>query len=226
MVDQPQIFGRKALGRRCRVDSEPGEREHASAAPLVDRCLDLRGPHQIGLVRRTRPVWGRLVIVRATDFVLGAVAAVVVSWIDSASLLKSLKWCHLTTEGSSRRTWCGDACCNKAVSRWCRAGQSYSQIWEGNRMSKRTKCHIPFGTWCDWDLVSWYVPKSSRRRVIKHIPPPRGTTTRTSHDYDYGTVEIKLTKELEGVGQSVVWIVKAMGWPGCPRLRVNTRYAS
>ena len=76
VVDQSQILDRQELRRRRGVDTQAGEREHASAAPLVDGCLDFRRPHEVRLVGRASPVLGNgNIIVRAPDLVLGAVPA-------------------------------------------------------------------------------------------------------------------------------------------------------
>ena len=85
VVDQPQVLNREELRRRGRVDTQTGEGEHASAAPLVDRCLDFRRPHEVGLVRRASPVLGNgNIIVRAADLVLGTVAAASEVSLDGA----------------------------------------------------------------------------------------------------------------------------------------------
>ena len=57
------------------------EREDAGLLPLHDGNLDLRRPHEIGLIRSGGAVWvGALnIVVRAADLVLGAVTAVSVS---------------------------------------------------------------------------------------------------------------------------------------------------
>jgi len=53
------------------------EREDAGLLPLHDGNLDLRRPHEIGLIRSGGAVWvGALnIVVRAADLVLGAVTA-------------------------------------------------------------------------------------------------------------------------------------------------------
>lgn len=76
VVDQPQLLERVGMRRRRRVDVEVREREDAGPLPLLDLGLDLRGPHEVGLVRAPRTVlWNGHVVVGAPDLVLGAVAA-------------------------------------------------------------------------------------------------------------------------------------------------------
>jgi hypothetical protein len=75
MVDQAQVFQGVMLGRRRWVDVETWEWEDSRPLPLLNGCLDFRGPHQIRLVRTGRPVfWDWHVIVRAANLVLGAIA--------------------------------------------------------------------------------------------------------------------------------------------------------
>ena len=88
MVDQSQVLEGEELRSGRRIDSQAGEREHAGAAPLIDRSLDLGRPHQVGLVGRASPVLGdRDVIVRAPDLVLGAVPAAEETNVRSLSKL-------------------------------------------------------------------------------------------------------------------------------------------
>lgn len=74
--NQPKIFNRIVLRCRCWVDIKARERENSSSLPLLDGGLNLRGPHQIGLVGSCRPfIRNRHIVVRASDLVLGTVTA-------------------------------------------------------------------------------------------------------------------------------------------------------
>lgn len=79
VVDEAEILDRVELSDGSRVETERGERENTSALPLGNVGLDLRSPHQVGLVVGSGSAL-RLgcdldVIVRASNLVLGAVAA-------------------------------------------------------------------------------------------------------------------------------------------------------
>lgn len=78
VVDEAQILDRIELRHGGRVDGEGREREDSSSLPLGNVGLNLRSPHQVGLVGGSGAL--RLgsdlhVIVGAADLVLGAVAA-------------------------------------------------------------------------------------------------------------------------------------------------------
>lgn len=73
MVDQAQLLEGVVLRCRDRIDIEV-KGEDACQTPLLDSCLNLRRPHQV-----RRPIGPSLldgdVVVRTSDFVLGAVLA-------------------------------------------------------------------------------------------------------------------------------------------------------
>lgn len=74
MVNQPQLLKAVKLGSWCGADVEVGEGEQASPSPLVEGILNFRVPHQIR--RAVGPgLLNRKVVVRAADFVLGAILA-------------------------------------------------------------------------------------------------------------------------------------------------------
>lgn len=78
VVDEAEILDRVELSNGSRVETEGRERENTSSLPLSNVGLDLRSPHQVGLVVGSGSAL-RLgsnldVIVRAADLVLGAVA--------------------------------------------------------------------------------------------------------------------------------------------------------
>ena len=75
-MDESQALDAEKLRTGRREDLQAGEGEHSGPLPLVDGGLDLRGPHEIGLVGSGGPVVGLgNVIVGAADLVLGAVPA-------------------------------------------------------------------------------------------------------------------------------------------------------
>ena len=77
MMDQAKILERIVLRHGSWVDTHFRERKDACCLPVGDDCLDFWSPHEIGLIRgsRTIRVGGRDIIVRASDLVLRAVAA-------------------------------------------------------------------------------------------------------------------------------------------------------
>jgi len=76
VVDEPQLVRGESPRVRSRVDVQAGEGEDAGALPLFDGSFDVRGPHEVRLVRGASSVIGHgEVIVRAALLVLGTVAA-------------------------------------------------------------------------------------------------------------------------------------------------------
>ncbi len=74
--NQAEIFQREILGCGRRIDSETRKWEDAASLPLLNGCLDLGSPHEVGLIGSGRPlVRNGNIIVRASHFVLGAVTA-------------------------------------------------------------------------------------------------------------------------------------------------------
>lgn len=91
MEDQAEILQREILGCRGRIDSKARKGEYASALPLFDGCLDLRSPHEVGLIGSGRPfVRDRNIIVWASHFMLRAVTAIrdYVSWLRFINLAR------------------------------------------------------------------------------------------------------------------------------------------
>lgn len=114
MVDQAQILKGVQVRERSRVDSQRREWEYASVLPVLDGCLNLRRPHQVGLVRSGRPlgVVSLDIVVRTTDLVLGTVAALgkalVTSNVPTFTGLASLAGLGVA---ASRRTAAGTSHC-------------------------------------------------------------------------------------------------------------------
>jgi hypothetical protein len=79
VVDQPEVFDRVEMGHGSRVKSQAGEGEDSSPLPVGDSCLDLRCPHQVGLVggRGSVCIGNLHIVVGTSDLVLGAVAAAI-----------------------------------------------------------------------------------------------------------------------------------------------------
>lgn len=76
MVDQTQFLVGEELGSWGGIDIQAGEGENTSLSPLLDSCFVLRRPHEIRLFRSSSSVVSnRDIVVRATNLVLGAVAA-------------------------------------------------------------------------------------------------------------------------------------------------------
>lgn len=76
MEDQAKILERVILGSGSGVDPEAGKGEDSRPLPLFDGRLDLRRPHQVRLIRSSRPlIRERDVVVRASYLMLGTVAA-------------------------------------------------------------------------------------------------------------------------------------------------------
>lgn len=109
MKDQAEIFQREIMGRGSRINSKAREREDASALPLFDGRLDLRSPHEVGLVGGGGSFVGNGdIIVRALHLVLGAITATresLVGYMPKPQVAKPR-----TIEGSSRHIGCVDAC--------------------------------------------------------------------------------------------------------------------
>lgn len=75
VIDEPELLTREAFDSGGWQDVQIGEREQPRSLPLVDRYLDLGGPHEISLVRSEGAVLSKgHVIVGAADLVLGAIA--------------------------------------------------------------------------------------------------------------------------------------------------------
>ena len=76
VVNQAQLVRGEVLRSRSRVNVKVRERKETGALPLSNAGLDLGRPHKIRLVRRGRTILSdRSVVVRTTDLVLCAVAA-------------------------------------------------------------------------------------------------------------------------------------------------------
>jgi hypothetical protein len=77
VVDQTEILDRIHMWHGSRVDSKTRKRPDSGSLPLGDGGFNLRRPHQIGLVGsgRTFGIGNLDVVVRASDLVLGAIAA-------------------------------------------------------------------------------------------------------------------------------------------------------
>ena len=115
MVDEAKVLKRVQVSHGSRVDAERWKREDASSLPLSNFRLNLRSPHEISLVRSGRALWlrGHLhIVVRAADFVLGAVAAKRGKTLAKRNTptMAFTGVVHLTTEESFHRNECGDAC--------------------------------------------------------------------------------------------------------------------
>lgn len=79
--------------------------------PLLDGGLDLRGPHQIGLIGSCGPlVRDRNIVVRASDLMFGAITAAGGSARYTQSLIVRMLQ---TIGGSSRHSECVDVCCKQ-----------------------------------------------------------------------------------------------------------------
>lgn len=76
-MDQSQLLIGVVVWRRSGIELQRWEGEDSSSLPLSNGRLNLRVPHEVRLVRSGRAigVWNLHIIVRATDLVLGAVAA-------------------------------------------------------------------------------------------------------------------------------------------------------
>lgn len=76
VIDQSKVLYCKDLWVRRRVDVEAWEWENPRELPLLDGGLDLRGPHQIRLLRCCGSLIGnRYIVIRTSHLVLCAVAA-------------------------------------------------------------------------------------------------------------------------------------------------------
>lgn len=146
VVDQPQLLERVGMRRRRRVDVEVREREDAGPLPLLDLGLDLRGPHEVGLVRAPRTVlWDGHVVVGAPDLVLGAVAA--------------LREVLVTPD----------------VSTFAGAGQS-RLTGEAKGPTGLTMYHSPSEIWCGllWDVSLLYSSQGEESAYLLRGGPPPG----------------------------------------------------
>jgi hypothetical protein len=77
MVDKAEVFERKELRSRSRIDIEIREWENASSLPVFDLDLDIRGPEEVRLLwRRSSLFLNWHVHVRAAAVVFGAITTV------------------------------------------------------------------------------------------------------------------------------------------------------
>ena len=90
VVDEAEVLDRVHMRHGSRVDAERREGKDAGCLPLANGRLDLRRPHEVGLVRRRGALGVRhlYVVVRAADLVLGAVAAAGGRAVSMASLTR------------------------------------------------------------------------------------------------------------------------------------------
>lgn len=78
VVNQSQVLNRIEMRHGGRIKSQAWEWENTSSLPFADGGFDLGCPHQVGLVgsRGSVSIGYLHIIVRASDLVLGTIAAI------------------------------------------------------------------------------------------------------------------------------------------------------